>query len=785
MKLKKEYEIHQELVKNKLAFDPEEEVFLTDGNPKEYTKPPGYEDWGVKKYDFKEYFNKRMAELGVGEQENGVLLRGGVNLQNTELVTQPVFHCNRFGHIEILQYGLNGRPHTVKKDNKERYVYQTRLNPWAARVFEGKYDFSFGKNCPFWHKSLLESFEKKDQLEYLVITEGQIKAFKACMMGVPTVGLTSISHFRDKTTGTIHPEIIEFCQECAVKNLVILWDGDCRSIRVKDVEEGNDLARRPLDFYNYAAAIKKGVVEYVKRRNFKVFFATIKTEEIPGEPKGIDDLFCCEIEPAEIIRNFETIGHRPGNLISSIDITSEDGIKKMRKFFQLHDPKAFYQLHADKIRGAKFTFQGSTYRVEKNIPIIEVSADIRCYKRIGINYYKLDWAVFPTGRDNETRLEEVLEPWSRSTIVDDHGKEVIKHIERYSGFTNVPSHTNYQQAVNNRWNLYYNIDIETSEGSFEHIDILLRHIFEEQYEMILDYIQILYLYPMRKLPVICLVSKTQETGKSTFLYLLKLIFKQNMTFISNSDLTESFNSHWTSSLIVACEETIVDKKDGYEKIKNLSTAKEIMRNEKNKTQQSIPCMVHFILLSNHEDTFIKIDDSDSRLWIRKVKKIETEIKDFDEKLEDEIPHFMHFIKKRAIKHERKGRLYFAAKDFRTAAFEQVVKQSEPALIKEIREVLTDYFTRYNEPEFRVTPKDLADYFGIRISDTAYINRAIKEYFGVERGSLVRYYFLRDATPAPTRVKNIGRPFVFEREKHAPVSFQPIEQLIEDSGKMPF
>lgn len=40
----------------------------------------------------------------------------------------------------------------------------------------------------------------------------------------------------------------------------------------------------------------------------------------------------------------------------------------------------------------------------------------------------------------------------------------------------------------------------------------------------LDYLQLLYLYPIQKLPILLLVSEERNTGKSTFLNFLKAIF---------------------------------------------------------------------------------------------------------------------------------------------------------------------------------------------------------------------------------------------------------------------
>lgn len=89
----------------------------------------------------------------------------------------------------------------------------------------------------------------------------------------------------------------------------------------------------------------------------------------------------------------------------------------------------------------------------------------------------------------------------------------------------MPSHTNYQKEISGFYNLYEPIDHVPTEGDFSDIEKLLLHIFEEQYELGLDYMQLLYMQPTQKLPILLLVSEERNTGKTTFLNFLKAIFR--------------------------------------------------------------------------------------------------------------------------------------------------------------------------------------------------------------------------------------------------------------------
>ena len=88
----------------------------------------------------------------------------------------------------------------------------------------------------------------------------------------------------------------------------------------------------------------------------------------------------------------------------------------------------------------------------------------------------------------------------------------------------------------------------------------LKHIFQHDYELGLDYIQLLYQQPTKNLPILCLVSKEKNTCKGTFLKLIKAIFGQNATVIGNEDLANGFYASWAEKLVIAIDETFVYKK---------------------------------------------------------------------------------------------------------------------------------------------------------------------------------------------------------------------------------
>ena len=105
MKLKQDFEKYKDLKKNGFLFDADTQTIYTD--KKKPLIPEGFDHWEVENVDFSQYCAERLTELGIEEEGNTIELVGGVNLGNDERTQMRVFHPNKFGDIEILQYSLN------------------------------------------------------------------------------------------------------------------------------------------------------------------------------------------------------------------------------------------------------------------------------------------------------------------------------------------------------------------------------------------------------------------------------------------------------------------------------------------------------------------------------------------------------------------------------------------------------------------------------------------------------------------------------------------------------
>ncbi|GAA4793730.1 helicase [Olivibacter sp. SDN3] len=311
------------------------------------------------------------------------------------------------------------------------------------------------------------------------------------------------------------------------------------------------------------------------------------------------------------------------------------------------------------------------------------------YLRIGTSFYK----KVKKPLLSKDVLESLI-PWTIEAIKQDHPNEwriLLKEMPKYDGFCTIPEHLDYHRDYQGFYNLYEPIIHVPKKSECETILQFIEHIFGEQYELGLDYLQLLYTHPRQRLPVLCLVSSEGNTGKTTFLNLLKAVFGNNMTFNTNADFRSNFNADWVSKLIIAIDEVLLDRREDSEKIKNLSTAKSYKAEAKGKDRFEVEFFGKIILCSNNEDNFMVIGVHETRYWVRKVCQFEQLDPDFLWKIESEIPAFLHYLLSRNLSTKNNSRMWFTPEQIATSALRKVkshyVNKVELELYEIIREIM--------------------------------------------------------------------------------------------------
>ena len=304
--------------------------------------------------------------------------------------------------------------------------------------------------------------------------------------------------------------------------------------------------------------------------------------------------------------------------------------------------------------------------------------------RVGTTLYKIVEQPRLNGGYMKKRIA-----WNNETLRQDYGKDYIGSVPKYDGFCTVPEHIGYRSVVGKFLNLYEPIDHRPQEGDLSHIQSLVRHIFGEQYELGMDYLQLLYLQPIQKLPILLLVSEERNTGKSTFLNFLKALFQNNVTFNTNEDFRSQFNSDWAGKLLIVVDEVLLNRREDSERLKNLSTTLSYKVEAKGKDRDEIAFFAKFVLCSNNESLPVIIDEGETRYWVRKISSLQSDDTDFLEKLKAEIPAFLFHLQGRTLSTEHKSRMWFAPEQIATDALRRIIRCNRNRLEVEMSELFLE------------------------------------------------------------------------------------------------
>ena len=314
--------------------------------------------------------------------------------------------------------------------------------------------------------------------------------------------------------------------------------------------------------------------------------------------------------------------------------------------------------------------------------------------RVGTTLYKIVEQPRLNGGYVKKRIA-----WNNETLRQDYGKDYIGSVPKYDGFCTVPEHIGYRPVVGKFLNLYEPIDHQPKEGDFSHIQSLVRHIFGEQYELGMDYLQLLYLQPIQKLPILLLVSEERNMGKSTFLNFLKALFQNNVTFNTNEDFRSQFNSDWAGKLLIVVDEVLLNRREDSERLKNLSTTLSYKVEAKGKDRDEIAFFAKFVLCSNNEYLPVIIDAGETRYWVRKIDRLQSDDTDFLQKLKAEIPAFLHFLQHRTLYTEKESRMWFAPSLLHTEALWKIIRSNRNRLEIEMHELILDIMESVDTDSF--------------------------------------------------------------------------------------
>lgn len=243
-----------------------------------------------------------------------------------------------------------------------------------------------------------------------------------------------------------------------------------------------------------------------------------------------------------------------------------------------------------------------------------------------------------------------------------------------------------------------------------------------------DYLQLLYLRPLQRLPVLLLVSIERNTGKTTFLNLLKLIFGGNVTFNTNEDFRSQFNDDWVGKLLICVDEVLLNRREDSERINNLSTARSYKAEAKGRDRREVVFFGKFVLCSNNERNPVLIEAAETRYWVRRIPPLTHDDQQLLARMQTEIPGLLFFLQRRTLSTREESRLWFSPRLLATEALRRIIhynrSKPEAEMLSIIRDILDG--KKLEEYQFDVSDMlNMLDISGIRV-DHPTVRRTLTE-----------------------------------------------------------
>lgn len=284
-----------------------------------------------------------------------------------------LFQGAKFGDMKIFYPTLNGELKHHNGNGKREITYRLRkavpfLNQKTQK--ETKYLMT-GNICVFFPPEMIKAYREGREIDVLIVTEGEKKAFVACKRGFDCVAISGIWCYKttddkeNKEQGELLPELKEFLKVCKVKKFVLLHDSD--SLDLTDTSKASNKNKaetdRPTNFCNSV----KRCAELVFQEGVKFYFAYINPHLAQGSEKlGLDDLILKHETPDQIVLHDFYTAIENGKFGSFFCVYRITHIKQVyfKDIWKLNDPQEFYLYHKKALGGKeKFQFESRIFKI--------------------------------------------------------------------------------------------------------------------------------------------------------------------------------------------------------------------------------------------------------------------------------------------------------------------------------------------------------------------------------------------------------------------------------------
>lgn len=575
---------------------------------------------------------------------------------------------------------------------------------------------------------VVDLYRSGQQFPTLFVVEGEFKAYAMAAQGMPIVGITGVHMFyRAKQVKELHPDIMELLRAGKCMAVCFVLDADCKVLQWDPLAQPHkDLGKRLRNFSTAVSGFRMAVGSLVQ----KVVFSHVRVDHA-DTAKGLDDL--AEKFGAEKVA--EDLHSLQSNKLFTVADISDKTWRGINGLFHLNMhsgvPSDFYNRYSAQIGERSFVFLRGRYRFDFDADqpglVMEEHPDSRLFVRVGCDHFK-----YIQQRDARGVMVRQLAAWKDTVLVRDYVNKGFRNfldtIPKFDAFTLVPGHhEDFKPTVETETgvllNRYKPLTHVPTEGTWPNIEKLLRHLFGDApvqtidkagnvlaetpaWLAYVDYQTIMYRFPEVKLPAVALVSKEKKSGKTKLLEFNYALWQTNATELSNDQLNDNFTNDWVYCLFVGVDETLLDKRHQMEAMKRRITGGRESARAMYRERETTQLIAKWHFCSNNEDDFITLDGDDLRFWIVKVPKVQDIDNKLLEKMEAEIPAYLHHLRTRTIVHPDVDRLWFAESVIKTEAHRLVAANSKGWCESEIDEWLRSQFDTVRWPELYFTVTDI-------------------------------------------------------------------------------
>ena len=395
----------------------------------------------------------------------------------------------------------------------------------------------------------------------ILITEGEIKAAKACKEGFATIGLGGVSSYQSAEMGHLFLPELETVN-WAKRQVFVTYDSDVNS-NTNVVKALNGLARQLMS----RGALPRQVC----------------LPDIPESPgkTGLDDYLCAR-SPDDLYDIMKTarpltLAKALWNLNDEVLYVRNPGVVLDQSDGQKMKPAAFRDHHFSDHTSAELVLKPDNTVSMKEVPLPQL------------------WLQWPL-RNKVNRF--TYQPGAERVVLNGKGYEY----NEWGGWGVKPKKGNIKPFMDLIDHLFQNADPGAREWFMRWLAYPLQHPGIKMFSAVVMH------------------GSAQGTGKSLVGYTMKEIYgTPNFSKVTQEELDSSFNGWCVHKQFILGEEVSgLDKRTHADSLKNLITQMEVTVNIKNLPTYVLPDCINYYFTSNHADAF-SLADQDRRFFVNEAE----------------------------------------------------------------------------------------------------------------------------------------------------------------------